>query len=79
MYGHIVQYTAKPKRKDTWSLTSGALPREQAGSYHTGADFWSRDRFILLKTVEDSKDILFLWVISINIEKLKPINALNIF
>lgn len=23
MYGHIVQYTAKPKRKDTWSLTSG--------------------------------------------------------
>lgn len=78
VWAHSTIYRkAQEKRhmvSDKW-----ALPREQARSYHTGADFWSRDRFILLKTVGDSKGILFLWVISIDIEKLKPINALNIF
>ena len=29
--------------------------------------FWSQDPFTLLKIIEDTKELLFMWIISVNI------------
>ena len=65
MDNNIIHPTAQEKRHI--NAESRASPIKGAHSDHTRVNFCSQDPLAFLKISEDSKEILFICVISINI------------